>query len=42
METVKGEIDGNIELLERTEGDKGRIEKIIEQQTADTEELITE
>ena len=33
METVKREIDGNIELLERTEGDKGRIEKIIERQT---------
>lgn len=33
METIKGEIDGNIELLERTEGDKGRIEKIIEWQT---------
>lgn len=33
METIRGEIDGNIELLERTEGDKGRIEKIIERQT---------
>ena len=33
METIKREIDGNIELLERTEGDKGRIEKIIERQT---------
>ncbi len=33
METIKREIDGNIELLERTEGDKGWIEKIIERQT---------
>ena len=33
METIKGEIDDSIELLEKTEGDKGRIEQMIEQQT---------
>lgn len=33
METIKQEIDDSIELLEKTEGDKGRIEKMIEQQT---------
>ena len=33
METIKQEIDESIELLEKTEGDKGRIEKMIEQQT---------
>ena len=33
METIKQEIDDSIELLEKTEGDKGRVEKMIEQQT---------
>ena len=33
METIKGEIDDSIELLEKTEGDKGRIEQMIEHQT---------
>lgn len=29
IETIKGEIDGSIELLEKTEGDKERIEQTI-------------
>ena len=33
MQIINNEIEENIELLERTEGDKGRIEKLIERQS---------